>query len=61
MEYANVGRVEIGGPYKPAGTAKDTQAAVCYFSELIELNIDGGKVAIRAADRKSEHDLPRNA
>ncbi|MGA3240674.1 MAG: DUF1592 domain-containing protein [Bryobacteraceae bacterium] len=31
MDYANVGRVEIGGPYQPAGTAKDTPSRRAIF------------------------------
>jgi cytochrome c5 len=31
MDYANVGSVQIGGPYKPAGTAKDTPSRRAIF------------------------------
>ncbi len=31
MDYANVGRVQIGGPYQPAGTAKDTPSRRAIF------------------------------
>jgi hypothetical protein len=31
MDYANVGSVQIGGPYKPAGTAKDTPSRRTIF------------------------------
>jgi hypothetical protein len=31
MDYANIGKVEIGGPYQPAGTAKDTPSRRAIF------------------------------
>jgi mono/diheme cytochrome c family protein len=31
MDYANIGNVQIGGPYQPAGTAKDTPSRRAVF------------------------------
>ena len=53
MGYANVGVLQIGGPYNPAGVAKDTPSRraifVCYPRAISEESACGTKILSRVA------------
>jgi mono/diheme cytochrome c family protein len=53
MDYANVGAVQIGGPFTVAGAAKDTPSRraifVCYPSQAAEENACAAKILSRMA------------
>src|SRR5580704_435036 len=53
MDYANVGRVEIGGPYRIAGTARDTPSRraifICQPGSGVEERACAAKILARMA------------
>ena len=51
MDYANVGRVEIGGPYQPAGIAKDTPSRRAIFICQPHLGVEEHACATKILSR----------